>query len=153
MFFCRGVMETVKKLGWKPDAIVCSGWMSVFMPLYIKDVFANEPHFNDTKLILSVCEDVPNFDFSDRFIDKLKFDGFSEETIAQLTEGNLNAVRQLAMKFSDGLVSCTNTLSEHTKSICDSLDCEKVEFINDETPMKTISEFVDKLIEEEVISE
>jgi starch synthase len=54
-------METVKKLGWKPDAIVCSGWMSAFMPLYIKDVFAHEPHFSDAKIIYSVYEDVKNF--------------------------------------------------------------------------------------------
>lgn len=153
MFFCRGVMETVKKLGWKPDAIVCSGWMSTFMPLYIKDVFAHEPHFNETKLIYSVYEDVENFKFSDRFLDKMKFDGFSADTINQLQEGDLNAVRKLAMKLSDGLVYCADPQKELQKLDSQDLDCQKIEFSTDETPMKLLSDFIDKLVVEEVYSE
>ena len=34
MFFCRGVLETVKKLGWQPDVIHCNGWMTALMPLF-----------------------------------------------------------------------------------------------------------------------
>ena len=26
-FFCRGVLETVKKLGWAPDVVHCNGWI------------------------------------------------------------------------------------------------------------------------------
>ncbi len=33
MFFNRGVLETVKKLGWQPDVIHCSGWMTALMPM------------------------------------------------------------------------------------------------------------------------
>jgi len=28
VFFCKGVMETVKKFGWAPDIIHCHGWMT-----------------------------------------------------------------------------------------------------------------------------
>ena len=28
IFFCRGVLETVKKLGWSPDVIHCHGWLT-----------------------------------------------------------------------------------------------------------------------------
>src|ERR1051325_8725711 len=28
IFFCRGVLETVKKLSWSPDVIHCHGWMT-----------------------------------------------------------------------------------------------------------------------------
>jgi starch synthase len=153
MFFCRGVMETVKKLGWKPDAIICSGWMSAFMPLYIKDVFANEPHFSEAKLILSVCDDVPNFKYSERFMDKLKFDGFSDKTMEDLADQDLNALRKKAMAFSDGLINCTNSFSDDTKTHTVTLSCEQLDYINDETPMKAIAEFIDKLIEEEILSE
>jgi starch synthase len=153
MFFCRGVMETVKKLGWKPDAIVCSGWMSAFMPLYIKDVFAHEPHFSDAKIIYSVYEDVKNFKFSDRFADKLKFDGFSDETIAQLEGGDLNALRELATKLSDGLIFCSREEKTHSDAANETLDCNKIEFSTDETPMKVLSDFIDKLVEEEILSE
>ena len=35
-FYARGVLETIKKLKWSPDIIHCIGWMSSFVPLYIK---------------------------------------------------------------------------------------------------------------------
>ncbi len=41
IFFNRGVLETVKKLGWQPDVIHCSGWMTSLMPLYIKHIYKN----------------------------------------------------------------------------------------------------------------
>src|SRR6187402_1738512 len=34
IFFCRGVIETVKKLGWAPDVVHCYGWMTSLMALY-----------------------------------------------------------------------------------------------------------------------
>ena len=45
MFFSRGVLETVKKLGWQPDVIHCHGWLTGIMALYIKHIFNKDPHF------------------------------------------------------------------------------------------------------------
>src|ERR1041385_6147322 len=39
IFFCRGVIETVKKLGWAPDIIHCHGWLTSLVPMYIKRSF------------------------------------------------------------------------------------------------------------------
>ena len=36
VFFCRGVLETVKKLGWAPDVIHCHGWLTSLIPFFIK---------------------------------------------------------------------------------------------------------------------
>ena len=36
IFYARGVLETVKKLRWTPDIIVCQGWISAVVPFYIK---------------------------------------------------------------------------------------------------------------------
>ena len=35
IFFCKGVLETVKKLGWAPDIVHCNDWMTSLIPLYI----------------------------------------------------------------------------------------------------------------------
>jgi starch synthase len=51
MFFCRGVLETVKKLGWQPDVIHCHGWLTGIMSLYIKHIYNKDPHFKDTKVV------------------------------------------------------------------------------------------------------
>ena len=36
IFYARGVLETVKKLGWAPDIIHCHGWFSSLVPLNVK---------------------------------------------------------------------------------------------------------------------
>jgi starch synthase len=33
VFYCKGALETVKKFGWPPDVIHCSGWMTGLIPL------------------------------------------------------------------------------------------------------------------------
>ena len=35
VFFCKGVIETVKKFGWPPDIIHCHGWMISLVPRYL----------------------------------------------------------------------------------------------------------------------
>ena len=39
IFFCRGVIETVRKLGWAPNVVHCHGWMSALVPVYLKKPF------------------------------------------------------------------------------------------------------------------
>ena len=39
IFFCRGVLETVKKLGWAPDIVHCTDWMTSLIPLYLKTTY------------------------------------------------------------------------------------------------------------------
>src|SRR3989339_1353726 len=53
-FFARGVLETVKKLRWKPDIIHCQGWIAHFLPLYLKKVYLDDPIFAESKIILSL---------------------------------------------------------------------------------------------------
>ena len=61
IFFSRGVIETVKKLGWSPDIIHCHGWLTSLVPLYIKKAYKDNPLFTDTKVIFSINEnDVQN---------------------------------------------------------------------------------------------
>ena len=45
IFYARGVLETVKKLRWAPDIIVCQGWIGAVVPLYIKTAYKVEPSF------------------------------------------------------------------------------------------------------------
>ncbi|MBO4642625.1 MAG: glycogen/starch synthase [Bacteroidaceae bacterium] len=51
VFYARGVLETVKKLRWVPDVVHCMGWMSAFVPLYIKTAYEEEPCFRDCSVI------------------------------------------------------------------------------------------------------
>src|SRR5438552_10332558 len=56
IFFCKGALETVKKFGWPPDIIHCSGWMTGLIPMYIKTAYKREPVFSHSKLIFTIGE-------------------------------------------------------------------------------------------------
>lgn len=76
IFFARGVIETIKKLNWVPDVIHLNGWMSSFIPIYIKTFYKNDSYFNDSKIVLSVYneEDAP---LSSSIEEKMKFDNIT----------------------------------------------------------------------------
>ena len=41
IFYCKGVIETVGKLGWAPDIIHCQGWFSFISSyVYKKTIFS-----------------------------------------------------------------------------------------------------------------
>lgn len=54
VYFCKGAIETVKKFGWAPDIIHCSGWMSGLIPAYIKTAYKREPVFGYSKIVFTI---------------------------------------------------------------------------------------------------
>ncbi len=54
VFFCKGALETVKKFGWPPDVIHCSGWMTGLIPMYIKTAYKREPVFAHSKIVYTL---------------------------------------------------------------------------------------------------
>jgi starch synthase len=54
IFFCKGALETVKKFGWPPDIIHCSGWMTGLIPAYIKTAYKKEAVFSNSKVIYTI---------------------------------------------------------------------------------------------------
>ena len=56
VLFCKGALETVKKFGWPPDIIHCSGWMTGLIPMYIKCAYKKEPVFGNSKIVYTLGE-------------------------------------------------------------------------------------------------
>lgn len=54
IFFCRGVLETLKRLGWKPDIIHCNDWQSALIPAYLKTVYRGDSFFPKVKTIFTI---------------------------------------------------------------------------------------------------
>jgi starch synthase len=56
VLFCKGALETVKKFGWPPDIIHCSGWMAGLVPMFIKAAYKKEPVFSHCKVVYTISE-------------------------------------------------------------------------------------------------
>ncbi|MBL1279756.1 MAG: glycogen/starch synthase [Fluviicola sp.] len=151
MFFCRGVLETVKKLGWQPDIIYCNGWMTALMPMYLKNIYKDEPHFANTKVVYSLFNEGFNNNWDKRFGEKLKFDGFNDDVIKDLAEANFKSITESAVKYADGLCVGSEELTPELKAIFDGATCEKLDYVAEEHQVKEISEFLDKVIGTEVL--
>ncbi|WP_343606664.1 glycogen/starch synthase [Fluviicola sp.] len=153
MFFCRGVLETVKKLGWKPDVIHCHGWMTSLMPLYIKKIYNKDPHFADTKVVYSIYDHNEGFQSSwdERFHEKLKFDGFDEEVTNLVKSPSLDAITKAAVTFSDGVVQSSEVIQPELQKVYDEATCLKLNYLPEEHLTKGLSEFFDKVIEEGIL--
>jgi starch synthase len=151
MFFTKGVLETVKKLGWQPDVIHCHGWMSCLMPLYIKKLYNKDPHYAQTRVVYSMYNDCFEPAWDDRFHEKLAFDGFDKETSDLFKDASCeNVIRNIA-KFSDGLTVSSENISTSLQGVFDDAKCLRQEYVPEEFQAKVLSEFFDRVIEGPVL--
>jgi starch synthase len=104
LFFCRGVIETVKKLGWSPDIIHAHGWMASLLPLYLKRFHSDDPLFQDAKIITSVY----SYDYAEKFSDKLmnglRFDGIPEEDVEKFAAADVDSLNKAGVLYSDAVL-------------------------------------------------
>ena len=114
IFYARGVIETVKKLRWTPDIIVCSGWMSALAPLYLKRAFNDVPFFTNSKIVLMLDDKEYEKPFSTRFSDKLRIEGITNtdvRSIAGFPVGYEELMR-LAVEYSDAVIYATPKVNQ-----------------------------------------
>ena len=108
IFFVRGTAETVKKLRWEPSVVHCTGWISALAPLYLKNVFADDPVFRNTKIVFSLFSDSFEGHLNGRLIEKLRADGFDDSALTSLTDGetpiDFIKLNKMAIDHADALV-------------------------------------------------
>ncbi|MGB2869737.1 MAG: glycogen synthase GlgA [Bacteroidota bacterium] len=54
VFFCRGALETLKRLGWQPDIIHCNDWQTGLIPAYMKALYSHDPFFKHVKTVFTI---------------------------------------------------------------------------------------------------
>jgi starch synthase len=104
IFFCKGALETVKKLGWSPDIVHCHGWMSSLIPAYLKTNYKDDPTFKDAKIIYSVYNNSFTETLGAEFAKKALMKGMLPEDTAEYTEATHTALNIAAIKYTDGVV-------------------------------------------------
>ena len=105
IFFARGVLETVKKLRWTPDIIVCQGWMSAVVPLYVKTAYKEEPSFANSKVVTSLFTKQLKSDLGSKFKQCVAFREATPELLSSYSDDfNFIELGKLAIDYSDGIV-------------------------------------------------
>lgn len=114
IFFCKGVVETVKKFGWAPDIVHAHGWMTSLLPALLKTTYQNEPIFQNAQVVYSAYHaEVANEAFAANFKEKVSVNGLKDIVDAFYTDGSLD-LNAGGSKFSEGtIMGLEDVSSEH----------------------------------------
>jgi starch synthase len=53
-FFCRGVLELMKRMDYRPDVLHCHDWQTALIPLLLKYEYSNDPFFANMSVIFTI---------------------------------------------------------------------------------------------------
>jgi len=142
VFFTKGVVETVKKLKWRPDYILVYDWFSALMPLYLKTYYKNEPLFNDSKIYIVISDETIKNPMSKDLKDKLIFDELPEEFIEKYQEPTELNLLKNAIDLAHGvLIRTENVPDELAKHIeekdLDVIDVSGIDLDENEEEIKS----------------
>ena len=116
IFFAKGVVETVKKLNWTPDIVHVHGWMASLLPLYLRQYYADEPLFVDSKIVTSLYGQGFEGMLDKGLKEKVEFDGIDPELITALAEPTFNNLLKIAVDFSDAIILATDDVPNDVKA-------------------------------------
>jgi len=153
IFFARGVLETVKKLGWAPDIIHCHGWFTSFIPLYVKKSYRDNPLFAETKVVMSIYDDDFKEEMASDIAKKIKYDGVTKQDLAYYKKTNFVSLIKAAVEYSDGMIVGSKKINKELLEYIGKTGKPILDFQGDEDYLNAFSDFYDKvLIEEPVVS-
>jgi starch synthase len=127
VFFCKGALETVKKFGWPPDIIHCSGWMTSLIPLYLKTAYKKEPVFAHSKVVYSMEPNSFKEKLGAGFVKKATISTqIKEKDLDLYKEGTNSALNRGAGKYADAVILAGEKTE---KKVVDELKAEKGKII------------------------
>lgn len=130
IFFCKGVIETVKKLGWAPDIIHCNDWMTSLIPLYVKTTYKNDPIFKESKTVFTIYDNNFTHKFGDDLIEKVKMIDIDDSMLHPLTSANYEGFIKLGAQYSDAVIYANQKSTDSfEKVMADVVGEQKVETI------------------------
>lgn len=152
IFFSRGVIETVKKLGWAPDIIHCHGWLTSLVPLYIKKAYKDNPLFTDTKVIFSIYDD----DFKDTlnkdFANKIKLEGITTKDLKYYKNPSYVNIIKAAIDFSDAVIFGSQKINSELEEYVKESEKPYLEFQSMDKYIDAFSDFYDEILVDESVT-
>lgn len=104
IFFCKGAIETVRKLGWSPDIVHCNDWITSFIPLYLKTTYKNDPLFKNAKTVFTIYNNSFTHKFNDDIMDKVKMLDIEDNMLGSLKTADFEGFIKMGVEFSDAVI-------------------------------------------------
>jgi starch synthase len=147
IFFCRGVLETVKKLGWAPDIVHCHGWFTSLVPLYLKKAFKEDPMYANSKIVFSVYDNDFSESLSKDYSKKLMLEGVSDDDVELLKNPNFVNLNKSAISLSDAVIIGSEKVNPEIEKYIKDLNKPMLPYQTPETYIDAYSAFYDEVLE------
>ncbi|MEO6902409.1 MAG: glycogen/starch synthase [Bacteroidia bacterium] len=148
IFFCRGVIETVKKLGWSPDVVHLHGWMTSLTALYLKKSFKDNPLFADTKIVYSIYDDEFPETLHKDFAKKVLYDGVGKADVEWYKNPTFVNVTKAAIDLCDGIIKGSSKINSEVEKYLKKSGKAVLEYQNEDDYIDAYSNFYDTVLEE-----
>ena len=153
VFFCKGVMETVKKFGWAPDIIHCHGWMTSLVPLYLKTAYKDDPIFQNTKVIYSVYKPSFKEKLNKNFLDKAPAnDQVSAKHLEVFNDSDNTSLDKGGVEYADGVILGSDDVSKDVMALISKKKKGRkttiLEYVNGGEHLEAYEKFYAELLED-----
>jgi starch synthase len=147
MFFARGVIETVRKLRWSPDIVHCHGWLSSLVPLYLRNIYADDPVFSKIRTVYSIYNNGFRKPLKPSLSDKLEADGIESSALKTIKNGaDYLSLTMLAAENSDGIIMGCDKIDDKVKDHIAGLGKPLLEYQGEENYIDAYNDFYDNLL-------
>ena len=149
IFFCKGVLETVKKLGWSPDIIHCHGWFTSILPVYVKKGYIDDPIFSNAKLVYSSYNNTSGLKkVNKNLMAKAITDQVSEDDLAVIATPTMENMELLAAQYSDAIAFGSDDISSSHKLAMAEKVSQVLDYQDPENYVDAYDAFYDSILEE-----
>jgi len=148
VFFCRGVLETVKKFGWAPDIIHCHGWITSLVPLFIKTAYKKDPIFEKSKVVYSVYDNTFEGPLPDDFALNANINRVKDEDLIPYGEATNNLLHKGAIHYADAAVEASAGVDKEVSATLEESEKPVLEFPGEEEYKDAYLSFYTTLLEE-----
>ncbi len=116
LFFCKGALETVKKLGWSPDVVHCHGWFTAMIPAYLKTTYKDDPAFKDAKVMFSLYANEDFDSLNTKYAEMASQEDMSAAEAANYGDGSYIDLYKGALSYTDVAVYSDEDIDPVLKS-------------------------------------
>ena len=147
IFYVRAIIEALRKQRWTPDVIQCSGWITALAPVYMRELYPDDPSFRDAKIIYELWDDAFENPMSNRMARLLCQDGISESTVQDIYDQPVShtALTRLALQHSDAVIQCSPHVSPELIELAQASGLPFLPYSDDEDRVETVAKFYKSL--------
>ena len=98
--------------------IHCQGWISQILPIYLKKAYSDDPIFANSKVVLSLYNDIPGESFPADFKDRIPYGGVTAQDVEILSDPSGINLAKLAASYSDGIILGSEGISSEITDFC-----------------------------------